>query len=187
MCLVARSAVIAEMLGFGTSVGLGTLINICSARMNPVAVFAGLVALFLLGLVLHGPVPAASRTAYQGGGARTGYSAICMVAGRQGPGGGRSLWRGEGPETWYRCCVVQRDGRLTAEKAGRNGMCTGAYILFWGRENFAISHRTLRDNRAFIRALARVKKAAARQKPCRISFFWSIAFHVHKFGAEAVP
>jgi len=30
-----------------------------------------------------------------------------------------------------------------------------------GRENFAISHRTLRDNPAFIRALARVKKAAA--------------------------
>jgi aspartate ammonia-lyase len=31
-----------------------------------------------------------------------------------------------------------------------------------GRENFAISHRSLRDEPAFIRALARVKKAAAR-------------------------
>jgi len=42
------------MLGSGTSVGLGTLINIYSARMNSVAVCAGMVVLSLLGLVLHG-------------------------------------------------------------------------------------------------------------------------------------
>jgi hypothetical protein len=75
---------------------------------------------------------------------------------------------------------------------GRQAQATAGDCLYGintgrGRENFAISHHTLRVNRAFIRALARVKKAATRQKPCRISFFWSIAFHVHKFGAEAVP
>ena len=47
VCLVLSmtAAVIAEMLGSGTTIGLGTLINIYSARMASVAVFAVLVVL----------------------------------------------------------------------------------------------------------------------------------------------
>jgi NitT/TauT family transport system permease protein len=64
VCLVLSltAAVVAEMLGSGTTIGLGTLINIYSARMASVAVFAVLVVLSVLGVVLHGLVLlAASR------------------------------------------------------------------------------------------------------------------------------
>jgi NitT/TauT family transport system permease protein len=58
VCLVLSltAAVVAEMLGSGTTIGLGTLINIYSARMASVAVFAVLVVLSVLGVVLHGLV-----------------------------------------------------------------------------------------------------------------------------------
>jgi NitT/TauT family transport system permease protein len=56
VCLVLSltAAVVAEMLGSGTTVGLGTLINIYSARMAAGGVFAVLVVLSLLGVALHG-------------------------------------------------------------------------------------------------------------------------------------
>ena len=62
LVLSLTAAVVAEMLGSGTTVGLGTLINIYSARMASVAVFAVLVILSLLGVALHALVLlAASR------------------------------------------------------------------------------------------------------------------------------
>lgn len=62
LVLSLTAAVVAEMLGSGTTIGLGTLINIYSARMASVAVFAVLVALSILGVLLHALVLlAASR------------------------------------------------------------------------------------------------------------------------------
>jgi NitT/TauT family transport system permease protein len=63
VCLVLSltAAVVAEMLGSGTTVGLGSLINIYSARMSSAAVFAVLVVLSLLGVVLHAAVLVAAR------------------------------------------------------------------------------------------------------------------------------
>ncbi len=63
VCLVLSltAAVIAEMLGSGTSIGLGTLINIYSARMSSVGVFAVLAVLSVLGVALHGLVLLAAR------------------------------------------------------------------------------------------------------------------------------
>ena len=51
VCLVLSltAAVVAEMLGSGATVGLGSLINIYSARMSSAGVFAVLVVLSLLG------------------------------------------------------------------------------------------------------------------------------------------
>jgi NitT/TauT family transport system permease protein len=58
VCLVLSltAAVIAEMLGSGTTMGLGSLINIYSARMSSAGVFAVLVVLSVLGVLLHGAV-----------------------------------------------------------------------------------------------------------------------------------
>jgi NitT/TauT family transport system permease protein len=58
VCLVLSltAAVIAEMLGSGTTMGLGSLINIYSARMSSAGVFAVLVILSILGVLLHGAV-----------------------------------------------------------------------------------------------------------------------------------
>jgi NitT/TauT family transport system permease protein len=55
VCLVLSltAAVVAEMLGSGTTVGLGTLINIYSSRMASAGVFAVLVVLSLLGVAMH--------------------------------------------------------------------------------------------------------------------------------------
>ncbi len=63
VCLVLSltAAVIAEMLGSGATVGLGSLINIYSGRMNSAGVFAVLVVLSLLGVVLHAAVLMAAR------------------------------------------------------------------------------------------------------------------------------
>ena len=60
LVLSLTAAVVAEMLGSGTTIGLGTLINIYSARMASVAVFAVLVALSVLGVLLHALVLAAA-------------------------------------------------------------------------------------------------------------------------------
>ena len=60
LVLSLTAAVIAEMLGSGTTIGLGTLINVYSARMASVAVFAVLVALSILGVLLHALVLLAS-------------------------------------------------------------------------------------------------------------------------------
>jgi NitT/TauT family transport system permease protein len=58
VCLVLSltAAVVAEMLGSGTTVGLGTLINIYGSRMHSAGVFAVLVVLSLLGVAMHGLV-----------------------------------------------------------------------------------------------------------------------------------
>jgi NitT/TauT family transport system permease protein len=63
VCLVLSltAAVVAEMLGSGATVGLGSLINIYSARMSSAGVFAVLVVLSLLGVVLHAAVLLAAR------------------------------------------------------------------------------------------------------------------------------
>ena len=63
VCLVLSltAAVVAEMLGSGATVGLGSLINIYSARMSSAGVFAVLVVLSLLGVVLHAAVLSAAR------------------------------------------------------------------------------------------------------------------------------
>lgn len=63
VCLVLSltAAVIAEMLGSGTTMGLGSLINIYSARMSSAGVFAVLVVLSLLGVLLHGAVLMAAK------------------------------------------------------------------------------------------------------------------------------
>ncbi len=63
VCLVLSltAAVVAEMLGSGATVGLGSLINIYSARMSSTGVFAVLVVLSLLGVVLHAAVLLAAR------------------------------------------------------------------------------------------------------------------------------
>ncbi len=55
VCLVLSltAAVVAEMLGSGTTVGLGTLINIYGSRMHSAGVFAVLVVLSLLGVAMH--------------------------------------------------------------------------------------------------------------------------------------
>ena len=63
VCLVLSltAAVVAEMLGSGATVGLGSLINIYSARMSSAGVFAVLVVLSLLGVVLHAAVLSVAR------------------------------------------------------------------------------------------------------------------------------
>jgi len=63
VCLVLSltAAVVAEMLGSGATVGLGSLINIYSARMSSAGVFAVLVVLSLLGVMLHAAVLLAAR------------------------------------------------------------------------------------------------------------------------------
>jgi NitT/TauT family transport system permease protein len=63
VCLVLSltAAVVAEMLGSGTTMGLGSLINIYSARMSAAGVFAVLVVLSVLGVLLHAAVLLAAR------------------------------------------------------------------------------------------------------------------------------
>jgi NitT/TauT family transport system permease protein len=63
VCLVLSltAAVVAEMLGSGTTMGLGSLINIYSARMSSGGVFAVLVVLSVLGVLLHAAVLLAAR------------------------------------------------------------------------------------------------------------------------------
>jgi NitT/TauT family transport system permease protein len=63
VCLVLSltAAVVAEMLGSGTTMGLGSLINIYSARMSSAGVFAVLVVLSVLGVLLHAAVLLAAR------------------------------------------------------------------------------------------------------------------------------
>lgn len=63
VCLVLSltAAVVAEMLGSGATMGLGSLINIYSARMSSAGVFAVLVVLSILGVVLHAAVLLAAR------------------------------------------------------------------------------------------------------------------------------
>lgn len=56
LVLALTAAVVAELLGSGTLVGLGTLINIYDARMNSSGMWAVLIVLSLLGVVLHGLV-----------------------------------------------------------------------------------------------------------------------------------
>jgi NitT/TauT family transport system permease protein len=63
VCLVLSltAAVVAEMLGSGTTMGLGSLINIYSARMSSAGVFAVLVVLSVLGVLLHAAVLLGAR------------------------------------------------------------------------------------------------------------------------------
>jgi NitT/TauT family transport system permease protein len=63
VCLVLSltAAVVAEMLGSGTTMGLGSLINIYSARMSSAGVFAVLVVLSILGVLLHAAVLMTAR------------------------------------------------------------------------------------------------------------------------------
>ena len=61
LVLALTAAVVAEMLGSGTLVGLGTLIKIFDARMNSSGIFAVLIVLSVLGVALHAIVVAASR------------------------------------------------------------------------------------------------------------------------------
>ncbi|MDA1325993.1 MAG: ABC transporter permease [Proteobacteria bacterium] len=50
------AAVIAEMLGSGTTIGLGTLIRIFESRVDTAGIFAVLIVLSLLGVALHAAV-----------------------------------------------------------------------------------------------------------------------------------
>lgn len=61
LVLALTAAVVAELLGSGTLVGLGTLIKIYDARMNSAGMWAVLIVLSLLGVVLHGLVIQASK------------------------------------------------------------------------------------------------------------------------------
>lgn len=61
LVLALTAAVVAELLGSGTLVGLGTLIKIYDARMNSAGIFAVLIVLSVLGVLLHALVIAASR------------------------------------------------------------------------------------------------------------------------------
>jgi NitT/TauT family transport system permease protein len=74
VCLVLSltAAVIAEMLGSGTTIGLGTLIRIFESRVDTAGIFAVLIVLSLLGVALHAIVLSAQRRLlfWQGGAAR---------------------------------------------------------------------------------------------------------------------
>lgn len=63
VCLVLSltAAVIAEMLGSGTTIGLGTLIRIFESRVDTAGIFAVLIVLSLLGVALHGTVIVTQR------------------------------------------------------------------------------------------------------------------------------
>ncbi|MBN8920459.1 MAG: ABC transporter permease [Rhizobiales bacterium] len=63
VCLVLSltAAVIAEMLGSGTTIGLGTLIRIFESRIDTAGIFAVLIVLSLLGVALHAAVLIAQR------------------------------------------------------------------------------------------------------------------------------
>jgi len=63
VCLVLSltAAVIAEMLGSGTTIGLGTLIRIYESRVDAAGMFAVLIVLSVLGVVLHSLVLLAQR------------------------------------------------------------------------------------------------------------------------------
>jgi NitT/TauT family transport system permease protein len=61
LVLALTAAVVAELLGSGTLVGLGTLINIYDARINSAGMWAVLIILSLLGVVLHGFVVQTAR------------------------------------------------------------------------------------------------------------------------------
>jgi len=61
LVLALTAAVVAELLGSGTLVGLGTLIKIYDARMNSAGIFAVLIVLSVLGVILHTLVLVASR------------------------------------------------------------------------------------------------------------------------------
>jgi NitT/TauT family transport system permease protein len=61
LVLALTAAVVAELLGSGTLVGLGTLIKIYDARMNSAGMWAVLIVLSLLGVMLHGTVMQASK------------------------------------------------------------------------------------------------------------------------------
>jgi NitT/TauT family transport system permease protein len=58
VCLVLAltAAVVAEMLGSGTTIGLGTLIRIYESRLDAAGIFAVLIVLSILGVALHGLV-----------------------------------------------------------------------------------------------------------------------------------
>ena len=55
------AAVIAEMLGSGTTIGLGTLIRIFESSVDTAGIFAVLIVLSLLGVALHAAVLMAQR------------------------------------------------------------------------------------------------------------------------------
>lgn len=59
--LALTAAVVAELLGSGTLVGLGTLIKIYDARINSAGMWAVLIVLSLLGVAMHGLVIQTSR------------------------------------------------------------------------------------------------------------------------------
>lgn len=61
LVLALTAAVVAELLGSGTLVGLGTLIKIYDARMNSAGIFAVLIVLSVIGVLLHTIVITASR------------------------------------------------------------------------------------------------------------------------------
>jgi NitT/TauT family transport system permease protein len=61
LVLALTAAVVAELLGSGTLVGLGTLIKIYDARMNSAGMWAVLIVLSLLGVAMHGLVVQASK------------------------------------------------------------------------------------------------------------------------------
>ncbi|WP_075214444.1 ABC transporter permease [Mongoliimonas terrestris] len=61
LVLALTASVVAELLGSGTLVGLGTLIKIFDARMNSAGIFAVLIVLSVLGVALHALVIAASH------------------------------------------------------------------------------------------------------------------------------
>lgn len=63
VCLVLSltAAVIAEMLGSGTTIGLGTLIRIFESRVDTAGIFAVLIVLSLLGVALHSAVIVTQR------------------------------------------------------------------------------------------------------------------------------
>ena len=59
--LSLTAAVVAEMLGSGTTMGLGTLIRVYESRLDAAGIFAVLIALSILGVALHGLVVGAQR------------------------------------------------------------------------------------------------------------------------------
>lgn len=63
VCLVLSltAAVIAEMLGSGTTIGLGTLIRIFESRVDAAGIFAVLIVLSVIGVALHATVLMAQR------------------------------------------------------------------------------------------------------------------------------
>jgi hypothetical protein len=59
--LAMTAAVVAEMLGSGTTIGLGTMIRLYESHLNAAGIFANLIALSLLGVLLHALVASARK------------------------------------------------------------------------------------------------------------------------------